>query len=586
MLNDSARNSAFKKALDFWVRYEEKTVVIDIGSGTGLLSLYAANISNIKNVYAVEADPIMSQISSDVFKENCRGELVKLIEKHSMDLKVGETLPSKVSLIVTETLDAAVFGEGILDTLIDAKKNLLEPNGRIIPWKVKIFVAGFSSMSLMANQTLLNDTIREYLFLDNVQLVGKHDEPYDSEYVDSISDFKLVTSTASTIEVDFNDLDSMEKHFDGSTTKSFEVESKVKNDYIDGFITWFKLYLDEKDEENFILTEPKAKTCWNQAIFKLKERILLEKDQLLELSISCKNGILELQHDIDETPETEIFEVDPCVLKFLNDEDYLRELEFAVSKHDHKLINGLDLSPFPYVGILLLKESRLEKLWCLKSIENLAKLIAKKNLIDESKFVFIEDIENVTDTKFELIILNLFHPLGDLENELICKYSSFHELLTANGLMIPCKISLHGELVNSDWLVDSCKVTDAKVKELKIDKFINDFATEVFLDLHNTLECERLTGLFKISNIYFDDKLHESTISVPMKNTNLPVHAIFFHHQVQFSSKVPEYSTKRNSPLNFFGQYAHVFKSPMSIESVNAKLICTQNCGIVKCDIA
>lgn len=588
MLNDSARNSAFKKAIENNISCEKRIVVMDIGSGTGLLSLYAANVLNIKDVFAIEADPIMAQISSDVLKENTSGKIVKLIEKHSLDLEVGETLdlPSKVSLVVTETLDAGVFGEGILDTLIHAKKHLLETNGRIIPWKVKIFVAGYSSPTLCSNQMLLNDTIREYLFLDNIQLVGRHDEPYDSEYVDKISDFKLVTSTASTIEIDFNDLGSMEKHFDGSIDQNFELESNVKNDYIDGFVTWFQLYLDEKHEDNFISTEPKTHSCWNQALFKLKERVLLEQDQLLEMSISCKNGILELRHDVDDNPETEILEVDPFVLRFLNDEEYLRELEFAVSKHDHKFVNCLDLSPFPYVGILLLKESRLQKLWCLKSVEDLVKIIAKKNVIDESKLIFVDDVETVTDTKFELIILHMFHPLGDLDNELVSKYPTCSEMLTANGLMIPSKISLQGELVNSDWLLDSCKVTDAHVKELKIDKFINEFATETFLDLDNTLECERLTGVFKISNVHLDEKLHESTISVAMRNTNLPVHAIFFHHQIQFSSKVPEYSTKSKSPMNSFRHYAQVLQSPVTIEGVNAKLMCTQNCGIVKCDIA
>lgn len=586
MLNDSKRNLSFKKAVQYWIRKEGKIDVMDIGCGTGLLSMYAANVAKIRSIYAIECSEIMSKMSTEVFKENVRGKVVALITKHSMDVKVAEDIPEEVSLIFSETLDSGVFGEGILETLIHAKKHLLQPDGKIVPWKVKIFVAGYKSRSLTSNQILLNETFHEYLFIDNLHLIGKRDEPYDAEYTDKILDFKFVTSIAETLEVNFNDLNSMQQHFDGLIVKNFQLQSEVNHDFLDGFVAWFKLYLNENDEDNVISTELQSGSCWNQAIFKLKERVSLKKQQVLSLSMSCKEGVLKIHHELDLDPEKTYFEVDPNVLRFINDEDFLRDLEFAVSKHKGKFINGLDMSPFPYVGLMLLKDSRLDKLWCRKSNEELVKIIASKNVIDENRFVFIDEHQVPQSVTFELIILHPFHPLGELDNQTICEYSSYRQMLHPSGLMIPHKITLYGELVNSDWLRDSCRITDIGVKRFKIDKFINEFATEVHLDLDYGLDCERLTSAFKISEIHFYDELHETNLNVLLRDNDLPIHAIFFHHKIQFSRNVEEFSTNRKTQTSCFKRTAQILKNELFVDASSVKIFFVQNSGIIKCDVS
>lgn len=561
---------------------------MDIGCGTGLLSLYAANVACVKSIYAVEYCKIMSKISSEVFAENVRGAVVTLLTKHSMDLKVGEDLPTKVSLVVSETLDSGVFGEGILDSLIHAKNHLLEPDGIIVPWSVVIYVAGYKSMTLSSNQFLMNDTLQEYIFLNNFRLVARKDEPYDAEYVDKIFHFKLVTNSVETIQVEFNDLISMQQYFDGSMIHKFDLQSIVNNDYLDGFVVWFQLYLNDRTEhtsdENVISTEPKSGSCWPQAIFKLKERILIEKDQVLELSMSCKDGVLKIHHELDLNLEKIDVEIDKDAMKFLNDEEYLQELEFAVGSYRNKFTNGLDLSPFPYVGLVMLKDSRLDKLWCHIINEDVIRKIALKNLIDPSRLVFIDD-DPAIDVTFELIILHPFHQLGDLDSRLICNYSKYRDRLTANGLMIPQRVTLFGELINSEWLVDSSRITDVKVKRFKIDKFINEFATETYLDIDIKMECEKLTSAFKISEIYFDNELHETAVNVPLRNINLPIHAILYHHKIQLTSRSPVIATNRNTKLSYFKLSAQVLPNEFSANAASVYVAFTQNSGIVKCDV-
>lgn len=586
MLNDASRNLAFKKAIQYWIRKEGKADVMDIGSGTGLLSMYAANVANVKSIFAIEASQVMQKVAAEVLEKNVRGRLVKLIPKHSKDLKVGEDVPAKVSLIVSETLDSGVFGEGILDTLIHAKQHLLQEDGKIVPWKVTVHVAGYRSKSLCTTSVLLNETFLEYFFLGNQRLVARRDEPYDADYVDRIYDFKLVTNSVQTISVNFNDLNSMQQHFEGKIKEKFELRSNINYDYIDGFVTWFTLYLNEKDESNVICTAPKSDSCWNQAIFKLRRRILMSKSRIMKLEMSCKDGILKINHEKLEGETGKLdFEIDASVLRFLNDSEYLQEIEFVVGNHKGQIVNCLDLTPFPYIGLLLLKDGRAEKLYCWRKNEAAVRMIATRNVIKEDSLVFLDEAEMPINVRFQLIILHPFHPLGDLDDQMICAYQKYRELLSANGLMIPNKITLFGELINSDWLVTSCRITDVGVRRLKIDEFLNKHATEVHLDLDSFFDCERLTSVFKISEIHFDDEIHGTHINVLMRNINLPIHAILFHHKIQLARNVPDIVTDRKSSTSCFRLSARVLKDEISVDASSVEISFVQNSGIVKCDV-
>jgi hypothetical protein len=292
-----------------------------------------------------------------------------------------------------------------------------------------------------------------------------------------------------------------------------------------------------------------------------------------------------IHHELDYDAVKIDFEVEPEVLRFLNDDAYLGELEYAASKINRKAVNCLDLSPFPYVGLLLLKDHQLEKLWCHKKNEKLIKLIASKNVIAESSLEFVDDAAVHLGTKFQLIIVHPIHPLGDFDNQVLCDYQKYKQLLSEGGLIIPKKITLFGELINSEWLMQFCRITDVGVQRLKVNKFINSYATVNHLDLDYSLDCERLSNAFKISEIFFDDELHEKTFEVPMRNINLPIHAILYHHMIQLVESSPEFSTNRKSKSSSFKRAAQILTKELTVNATGVTVSFMQNSGIVKCDV-
>lgn len=126
MLNDHERNKAFYDALA--LNINENTIVLDIGAGGGLLSMIAAKLG-AKNVFAVESNDILAQYLRLVIQQNNLSNKITVINKISHELILGIDIPERVDLIVTETFDCGLIGEGCLNNISHGKENFLKPNG-------------------------------------------------------------------------------------------------------------------------------------------------------------------------------------------------------------------------------------------------------------------------------------------------------------------------------------------------------------------------------------------------------------------------------------------------------------------------
>lgn len=118
MLNDAERNDAFAAGIDKAIRSGD--IVLDIGSGTGLLAMLAVQ-AGAAHVYSCEADPLMAEIARNVIDANGMSSRVTVLTGLSSDLVVGRDLPALVDVIVTEIVDCGLIGEGLLPTIRHAR---------------------------------------------------------------------------------------------------------------------------------------------------------------------------------------------------------------------------------------------------------------------------------------------------------------------------------------------------------------------------------------------------------------------------------------------------------------------------------
>jgi predicted RNA methylase len=125
MLHDTERNASFRSSLDYLVK--TSSIVLDIGCGSGLLSMMAAR-AGAAQVIAVEVNHTIAACAKQVIADNNLSHVIRVEPVHSSQLK-----ETKATLLVAEIVDSFLLGEGILPTFLHAKQYLLQETAEVIP---------------------------------------------------------------------------------------------------------------------------------------------------------------------------------------------------------------------------------------------------------------------------------------------------------------------------------------------------------------------------------------------------------------------------------------------------------------------
>jgi protein arginine N-methyltransferase 1 len=133
MIADRGRTAAYAAALRS--RITPGCVVLDIGTGTGILALLAIKYGAGK-VYAVEADNIV-HVAREAARANGVGDRIEFIQGLSDRI----SLPEKVDGVVAEIHGALPQYQGGASVLMDARDRLLRPGGWMIPQQETMWAA-------------------------------------------------------------------------------------------------------------------------------------------------------------------------------------------------------------------------------------------------------------------------------------------------------------------------------------------------------------------------------------------------------------------------------------------------------------
>lgn len=134
MVRDEARTAAFQRAIERSVKPGD--VVLDLGAGSGILSLFAAR-AGAARVYAVERDPRTAAFAAELIRRNGFDSVVRVL---SGDVRAAR-IPERVNLIVSEWMGTIGIDENMYGALLWARDNLLAEGGRIVPRSVTTMIA-------------------------------------------------------------------------------------------------------------------------------------------------------------------------------------------------------------------------------------------------------------------------------------------------------------------------------------------------------------------------------------------------------------------------------------------------------------
>jgi predicted nicotinamide N-methyase len=148
MLNDGDRTHAFQTALHALV--EPGQLVLDIGAGSGLLAMMAVRAGARAAVSCELLEPL-AHVARRIVAENGLSDRVSIVPKSSFALSIGRDLPARADVLVTETIDCGLLGEGILPIIRHAREHLLTGGARQIPARARVKFALLESSAIHRN---------------------------------------------------------------------------------------------------------------------------------------------------------------------------------------------------------------------------------------------------------------------------------------------------------------------------------------------------------------------------------------------------------------------------------------------------
>ncbi|KAF6821231.1 methyltransferase [Colletotrichum sojae] len=227
MLKDAVRTDAYRDFVYNNKALFKGKVVLDIGCGTGILSMFCAR-AGAAQVFAVDKSDIIDKARANVF-HNGLADTVTCIRGRieEIDLPVDQ-----VDIIISEWMGYCLLYEAMLPSVLWARDRYLKPEGLLVPSISTIWVAPVSDPEYVTDNVTFWDDV--YGFDMKSMKTGIYDEARVE-----IMPKDCVCGTPSQIA--FQDL-----HTVKAEDLNFEAQWKsvLSKDIpsLDGFLVWFDIF--------------------------------------------------------------------------------------------------------------------------------------------------------------------------------------------------------------------------------------------------------------------------------------------------------------------------------------------------------
>lgn len=137
MTLDRSRNDAYRSALSKALSTHPAGLILDIGTGTGLLAMLAAQLG-AKQVVGCEANESICRVGERIVAANGLGGTIRMVNRDCRQLTIPGDLPQRADLVLFELFDCSLIGEGVLHFLAHAREHLATEGARFLPMGARI----------------------------------------------------------------------------------------------------------------------------------------------------------------------------------------------------------------------------------------------------------------------------------------------------------------------------------------------------------------------------------------------------------------------------------------------------------------
>lgn len=272
MLKDDVRTRSYLRAITNNPHLFEGKTVMDVGCGTGVLSIFAAK-AGAKKVYAVECSKIVDQARL-IVQANGFSDVIEIKETKVEDME----LPEKVDVIISEWMGYFLFYESMLDTVLFARDKWLKPGGLMFPNKATLYLCAIEDAQYKAEKIDFWDNVYglDMSCIKSVALT----EPL----VDTVDPEQVMTTTCAAFPVDTETVTVKQLSF----AVPFELRA-IRDDYCHALVAYFDVAFTHGLKPVSFVTGPHVRaTHWKQTVLYLDRALPVHRGEIIKGILACR----------------------------------------------------------------------------------------------------------------------------------------------------------------------------------------------------------------------------------------------------------------------------------------------------------
>lgn len=269
MLKDEVRTSTYRRAIEWNPHLFQGKVVMDVGCGTGILSMFAAK-AGASRVIAIDCSNIVD-LAKKIVKENQMDDIITVLRAKIEDITELPHKIEKVDIIISEWMGYCLFYESMLDTVIYAREKWLkEPGGLMFPDKAQLCLTAIEDRAYKEEKINYWDDVYGF------SMTCIKDIALSEPLVDNVESKQIATNHYILKEVDLNTVKVEDL--------SFKVPYKLivrRDDYIHAFVTFFNIDFTACHTPTGFSTSPDSSkyTHWKQTVFYFPTNLTVQRGE-------------------------------------------------------------------------------------------------------------------------------------------------------------------------------------------------------------------------------------------------------------------------------------------------------------------
>lgn len=231
-------------------------IVLDIGAGTGILSIFAAR-AGAKHVYAIENAEI-AFFAREIIRKNGLEDKITVLKGKMEEIELPV---KKVDIIISEWMGYFLLYESMLDCVLWARDKYLAKGGKMLPDKCQMFVAAIE------DEKFKNSKVGFWKDVYGVNMSCMSETVLKEPMIDSLDATMINTNDCKFIELDLVKMKAGDVEFSTVYNLTFH-----RNDKVHGLVSWFDCLFSNLENPVTLSTSPYKKyTHWKQTTFYLDQ---------------------------------------------------------------------------------------------------------------------------------------------------------------------------------------------------------------------------------------------------------------------------------------------------------------------------